>query len=214
MQKNWKIAKCLYSNQILLSDLENNDWNNAEAVYLTKYWSNVEAERSRQAEVRLIWGTIGLLIRFVANQSEPLITNSTIDKTRKAIGLWEKDVCEIFVAPNLVEPNRYYEFEVAPTGEWIDLAINWSPEKRETDWNYQSNMKTAVKILEQKIIMAIEIPWSAFGKTPKVGDVWLANMFRCIGEGETRGYLAWQPTLTDVPNFHVPQAFGKIEFVK
>jgi alpha-galactosidase len=212
MQKNQSIAKCLFSNQIFLDDLESAAWHKSEAVYLTKLWSGRKAEISRQAEVRLLWNKKSLFVRFEANQTEPLIINSTIDNTRKAIDLWEKDVCEIFVAPNADKPEKYFEFEVAPTGEWIDLAITWSPEKRETDWNYQSNMKAAAKILENKIISAIEIPFAAFGKVPNTGDIWLGNMFRCIGEGETRGYLAWQPTLTEVPNFHVPTAFGKIEF--
>jgi alpha-galactosidase len=212
MQKNQSIAKCSFSNQVFLNDLEDNVWHKSEAVYLTKLWSGRNAETGRQAEVRLLWNKKSLFIRFEANQTEPLIINSTIDKTLKAIDLWEKDVCEIFVAPNAVEPEKYFEFEVAPTGEWIDLAIIWSPEKRETNWNYQSNMKVATKILENKIISAMEIPFAAFGKTPNVGDIWLGNMFRCIGEGETRGYLAWQPTFTEIPSFHVPSAFGKIEF--
>jgi alpha-galactosidase len=212
MQKNQLIAECLFSNQIFLNDLESIVWHKSKAVYLTKLWSGRKAEISRQAEIRLLWNKKSLFVRFEANQTEPLIINSTIDKTRKAIDLWEKDVCEIFVAPNADEPEKYFEFEVAPTGEWIDLAIICSPEKRETDWNYQSNMKVETKMLENKIISAIEIPFAAFGKVPNIGDIWLGNMFRCIGEGETRGYLAWQPTFTEVPNFHVPTAFGKIEF--
>lgn len=214
MQNNQAIAKCLFLNQISLDNLEHNLWQNAEAVYLTTTWSNLKVDENRHAEVRLAWTAKALFVRFEANQTEPPIINTTIDKTRKAIGLWEKDVCEIFVAPNAVEPEKYFEFEVAPTGEWIDLAINWSSAKRETDWAYKSNMKVATKIIKDKIILAMEIPWKAFGKVPNIGDVWLGNMFRCIGEGETRGYLAWQPTLTEVPNFHVPQAFGKILFVK
>jgi alpha-galactosidase len=212
MQNNQSIAKCLFSDQVFLNDLESVVWHKSEAVYLTKLWSGRKAETGRQVETRLLWNKKSLFVRFEANQTEPLIINSTIDKTRKAIGLWEKDVCEIFVAPNADKPEKYFEFEVAPTGEWIDLAITWSPEKRETDWDYKSNMKVATKMLENKIISAIEIPFGAFGKFPNAGDIWLGNMFRCVGEGETRGYLAWQPTFTEVPNFHVPAAFGKIEF--
>jgi alpha-galactosidase len=214
MQNNQIIAKCLFSDQLSVDNLEDIFWQKSEINYLTKTWSNLKADDGRCAEARLAWNNKALFVHFKANQTEPLITNNTIDKTRKAIGLWEKDVCEIFIAPNANEPEKYFEFEVAPTGEWIDLAIIWSAEKRETDWNYKSNMKVAAEVFEDKILLAIEIPWTAFGRIPKVGDTWLGNMFRCIGEGETRGYLAWQPTFTEVPNFHVPQAFGKIEFVK
>ncbi len=213
MQNNREIVKCLFSDQISSDKPEHILWQNAEAVYLTKTWSNLKVDKSRHAEARLVWNKQSLFVRFEASQTEPPIINSTIDKTRKAIGLWEKDVCEIFIAPNVAEPEKYFEFEVAPTGEWIDLAIAWSPEKRETDWNYRSNMKVAAEILENKIILTMEIPWTAFGRVPNIGDIWAGNLFRCVGEGETRDYLAWQPTLTAAPNFHVPTAFGKIEFV-
>jgi alpha-galactosidase len=213
MQKDQLIAECVYSSRISLNDLEDDVWHRSEPVYLTKLWSNEEVDKCRQVEVRLFWSKEAVFIRFDANQTEPLVINDTIDKSRKAIGLWEKDVCEIFIAPNADEPEKYFEFEVAPTGEYLDLAIVWSPEKRETDWQYQSNMRVATKTLKDKIILAMEIPLAAFGKIPQAGDIWLGNMFRCIGKGETRGYLAWQPTFTEVPNFHIPQAFGKIEFV-
>ena len=48
---------------------------------------------------------------------------------------------------------------------------------------------------------------------PSSGDVWHGNIFRCVGKGENRGYLAWQPTETPAPNFHVPEKFGEFEFV-
>jgi alpha-galactosidase len=214
MQEIQSMVKCLFLNEISIDNLEGSIWNKSEPVYLTKLWSGKDAEECRQAKVCLFWNRKAMFVRFEASQTEPFFINHTIDNTRKSIGLWEKDVCEIFIAPDFENPQKYYEFEVAPTGEWIDLAITWSPEKRETDWEYNSNMKAAAKILEDKVLLAIEIPWTAFGKTPEVGDIWLGNMFRCIGEGDNRSYLAWQPTFTEVPNFHVPQAFGKIEFVK
>jgi hypothetical protein len=38
------------------------------------------------------------------------------------------------------------------------------------------------------------------------------NLCRCVGEDPDRGYLAWRPTHTAEPNFHVPTAFGTIVF--
>ncbi|MGH9959146.1 MAG: carbohydrate-binding family 9-like protein [Pyrinomonadaceae bacterium] len=37
-------------------------------------------------------------------------------------------------------------------------------------------------------------------------------MFRCVGTGKDRGYLAWQPTRTEQPNFHIPKVFGWLIF--
>jgi hypothetical protein len=59
----------------------------------------------------------------------------------------------------------------------------------------------------------MKIPWEAFGKKPSAGDVWVGNIFRCVGAGPDRGYLAWQPTMTETPNFHVTEKFGELKFL-
>ncbi len=73
-------------------------------------------------------------------------------------------------------------------------------------------MKSAAKIENNKVIMAIKVEWQAFGKVPKKGDVWLGNIFRCVGKDPTRGYLAWSPTMTKEASFHVPEKFGEFVF--
>ncbi len=128
--------------------------------------------------------------------------------------MWDRDVCGIFLAPNRAVTRKYFEFGIAPNGEWFDPRIHQMPDKRETDWDYASGMKSFAKVEKDKVWMAIKVEWKAFGKTPKAGDVWLGNIFRCVGTGETRGYLAWSPTLTKEPSFHVPEKFGEFEFVK
>jgi alpha-galactosidase len=75
-------------------------------------------------------------------------------------------------------------------------------------------MESAARIEKGKVVMAMKIPWTAFGVTPKAGDVWLGNLFRCVGKDPTRGYLAWSPTMTANPNFHVPEKFGEFVFQK
>jgi hypothetical protein len=130
----------------------------------------------------------------------------------KTIGLWNRDVCELFIAPDKDEPRKYFEFEIAPSGEWLDLAINYTAEKRETDFEYISGMQSAAHIEKDKVVMAMKIEWKAFGRVPKSGDIWLGNLFRCVGKNPNRGYLAWRPTMTETPNFHVPEKFGEFVF--
>ena len=189
-------------------------WGKTRETSVENYWSGERADVGRHFKTRLLWSDAALYVRFEAVQAEPLIVSDAPDLTMKTVGLWNRDVCEIFIAPDLDEPNRYYEFEIAPTGEWIDLAIYKSAEKRETDFEYASGMESAARIKNEEITLAIKIPWKAFGKMPKANDVWKGNLFRCVGSGETRGYLAWQPTETEKPNFHVPEAFGEFVFVK
>jgi hypothetical protein len=201
-------------NDFPITEFGNQNWKKAEEILIENYWSGKKANVGRHAKAKLLWSDSSFYIRFEVNQAEPLVVSEKPNLKTKTDGLWNRDVCEIFVAPNPAESNEYFEFEVSPNGEWIDLKIHRLHDRRETDFNYNSGMETWAKIEIGKVLMAIKIEWKAFGKIPQVKDVWKGNLFRCVGSGTTRGYLAWSPTKTETPNFHVPEAFGKFEFVK
>lgn len=208
-------AQVSYTRKVFsLNDFENEIWQTGQEISINYYWSGVEAEKARQATARLLWTDEALFVKFTGNQQEPLIVHPEPETSRKAIGLWERDVFEIFVAPDRKSVYRYFEFEVAPTGEWLDLEIQILPSgERKTNFEYNSRMRAAAEISENTISAAVKIDWRALGEKPKTGDVWRGNLFRCIGIGEMRGYLTWQPTETAVPNFHVPEKFGYFEFL-
>ena len=197
-----------------VSELDTSSWTKGQEVTVERYWSGITAPVGRRFKARLLWSETAIYVRFEAAQNELLIVSDTPELKTKTKGLWDRDVCEIFFAPNKAERNKYFEFEIAPTGEWIDLGIYVTPTKRETDFDYNSGMESAVRIDKSKVVMAIKIPWKAFGRTPKTGDVWLGNLFRCVGKDPTRGYLSWQATKTKEPNFHVPEKFGEFEFTR
>jgi hypothetical protein len=177
-----------------VDELDHAQWERARPVRLAHYWSGEPAPFARQAEARLLWDGEALSARFVCEQREPL--------------------CEVFVAPSASDPSRYFEFEVAPTGEWLDLAVRVGVFGRETDWGFYSGMTAAARISDDSFAVAMRVPWDAFGinAAPRAGERWRANLFRCVGAGETRGYIAWLPTRTPEPNFHVPEKFGRLHF--
>ena len=195
-------------------DLDSKSWDKADEVLIDKYWSGEAAPLGRQTEAKLLWSNTALYARFEANQAEPLVMSDKPGLKTKTIRLWDRDVCEIFAAPDRSRPKEYFEFEIAPNGEWIDLAIDCTGEERKTDWDYNSGMQSAAKIGNNNVVMAIKIEWKAFGRTPKTGDIWMGNLFRCVGKDPDRGYLSWQPTETETPEFHVPEKFGEFEFKK
>lgn len=198
--------------EVAATELDHAEWKRARPVHIRHYWSGEEASPGRHAEARLLWSGEALSVRFTCRQSEPLVVSASPQTDKKTLGLWDRDVCEIFIAPDASSATHYYEFEAAPTGEWVDLAINWKPEGRETIWNFQSGMKAAGRIKRGSVTMAMRLPWRALGHVPKRDERWRANLFRCVGAGPERGYLAWQPTRTPQPSFHVPQAFGWLVF--
>ncbi len=202
------------TSDIAISDLGNAAWQHSEEITVSNYWSGEMAPDGRHFTARLLWSDTAIYVRFDANQTEPLVVSDKPDIRSKTDGLWDRDVCEIFLAPDKSVRNKYFEFEIAPTGEWLDVGIEVTPKKRISDWSYRSHMESAARIENGRVVMAIKIPWSAFGKTPKAGDIWLGNLFRCVGKDPTRGYLAWKATKTKKPAFHVPAKFGEFVFVK
>ena len=198
--------------EITVTDLDSPAWENSEPVAVDTYWSGHDAPSGRHFTAGLLWSDTSLHVRFRLKQIEPLVVSPSPEISRKTIGLWDRDVGEIFIAPNPDRVDQYFEFEVAPTGEWVDLAVDVTGGDRRTDLEYDSGMGAAARIEEGRVLMAMKIPWEAFGRRPKTGDIWLGNIFRCVGREPDRGYLAWSPTMTGKPNFHVPERFGRLIF--
>ena len=194
------------------AQIDDSAWKNAIPVQITRYWSGETAPAGRHAEARILWSRRALHLRFVCPQVEPLVVSSNPQTAKKVMGLWDRDVCEIFIAPDPTVLERYFEFEAAPNGEWLDVAIHWTKDKRESDWEFNSHMTTAARIEKDRVTIAMRIPWNHWIHEPRTGERWRVNLFRCVGSDPTRGYLAWQPTRTPHPDFHVPQVFGWLVF--
>ena len=200
------------SPEVPVSDFAHASWKRAQPIQITRYWNGVNAPARRHAEARLLWSDTALHARFICHQGEPLVVSDRPQTEKKTMGLWDRDVCEIFIAPDSNVIERYVEFEAAPTGEWLDVAIHWMPDKRESDWEFTSHMTTAAQVEEGHITVAMRIPWNSWIHQPQKGERWRVNLFRCVGKDPDRGYLAWRPTHTPEPSFHLPQVFGTLVF--
>jgi hypothetical protein len=198
---------------LTVADIDHEVWSFTRPIAITQYWSGAPAPPIRHAEARVVWTNDSLITRFQCRQAEPLVVSNNPQVLQKTLGLWDRDVCEVFIAPNPKQLFRYYEFEAAPTGEWVDLAIEATPEGRDTDWDYHSGMTTAALVASDLVTVMIRVPFSRHIPKPERGDEWRVNLCRCVGIAPNRGYLAWQPTRTPIPNFHVPEAFGRMRFV-
>ena len=102
-----------------ITDFENESWAKTEDALIDKYWSGENAPNGRHFKTKVLWSDSALYVQFEANQTEPPIVSDMPDLKTKTIGLWDRDVCEIFVAPDIHEPERYFEFEIAPTGAFV-----------------------------------------------------------------------------------------------
>ena len=213
MDSDATIRARFVARQVAESDFENEIWQECQPVRITHLWSGAPAAASRHAEARICWSEAALHVRFVGVQREPLVVSADPVTDRKTLGLWDRDVCEIFLAPDPANTSRYFEFEAAPTGEWVDLGITLTPSGRETEWHFASGFTTAAKLENDQLFLGMRIPWSDVLPKPKAGDEWGVNVFRCVGPEAPDRYLAWRPTRAPEPNFHVPEAFGALRFI-
>ena len=193
-------------------DFDNHIWAPAHVHPLDYDWRGAEAPAELKTVARLLWTDEEIFIGFTCSFTE-LDVDEEFSSAVERHALWDRDVCEIFIAPDPANPARYFEFEAAPTGEWVDLGIIVRPDGRETDWDFVSGFTTTAKLDCEQLTIEMRIPWSEAIPKPAAGDVWRVNLFRCVGPEAPERYLAWSPTRTPEPNFHVPEAFGELRFI-
>ena len=102
------------------NQLDYDIWSGQQPVSISHYWSGEQAPPTRHARAAILWTNEALLVRFDCHQAEPLIISSHPQTEEKTLGLWDRDVSEIFIVPDPERLNEYFEFEAARTGEWID----------------------------------------------------------------------------------------------
>jgi hypothetical protein len=127
--------------------------------------------------------------------------------------LWNKeDVVEIFLAPNPNLINRYKEFEVSPSAQWIDIDLDCDRGKINYEWSSRMEACTWVDKSLHQWQAEFRVPLIAFSPIQlKTGTEVAVNAFRV--ELKSDLYLAWSPTYTPRPNFHVPSQFGRMVFI-
>jgi alpha-galactosidase len=183
-------------------------WEAAQGVRFNADWQGKNADPERETEVRLVWTPEALHLRFRARYRVVTVFADAEPNGRRD-QLWDRDVAEVFLQPNLSEPRRYKEFEISPNGLWIDLDIA-SGEKHDL----KSGLRRRVILNERAKtwIAELALPMKSLVKQFDPDATWKVNFYRVEGAIEPRFYSAWQPTGTPVPNFHVPEAFGRLVF--
>lgn len=187
-------------------------WATLPPAAIATAWDGSPVPASLMTSARLGWSHDHLWIGYECAYAE-LDMDDAPDTGVERAGLWERDVCEAFIqSPAEPHGDSYKEFEVGPSGQWCDLAIHRP--RVDVDLGWQSGMATAAAIDHDRRVWraVMRIPFTALGVVPRAGDRWRANLFR-IGriDGERR-YLAFAPTGTPAPDFHVPARFVPLVF--
>jgi predicted TIM-barrel fold metal-dependent hydrolase len=189
------------------ADASKSAWKKAAPVRVEYSLKGGNARPELSTEVKCLWTDDALYFLFTS----PYTRLTTFDPPSPAerLGLWDRDVVEVFVAPDPQNVRRYGEYEVAPTNERLDVLI--SPTDKDFLWD--SRFQSAVKVDGTAKIWTAElrIPLASLGDArPGNGARWRLNLYRSDRAGDV--FMAWNPTLT--PTAHTPERFGVLEFAE
>lgn len=190
-------------------------WKSARRATITRDCSRRLDYPDLRTEVRGFWTDTDLYFLFTCPyRSLNVFLPAANDTARR--GLWDRDVVEMFLGDDWTNIRHYREFEIAPTGDWIDLAIDLDRPNEHREW--RSGWRTAARIDAQAKIWyaACRIPLkSVTDQQVAAGTRWRANLYRIDGDGPDpqRRFMCWQPTcaIGRDPN-HVPEHFGTLVF--
>jgi hypothetical protein len=201
----------------LNSEPDSKAWAQAGTGWIEKDCTHQIDYPKLKTEVRGFWSDSHLYLLFICPYTE-LNLWLPADHSKDRLKLWDRDVVEFFLGDDWTDIKHYREFEIAPTGDYIDLAIDLNKDSYDANWN--SGWQRQGRIDEKRHIWyaAARVPLRAVSEQPvKPGTRWRANLYRIDGLGADpqRHFMCWQPTcvVNRDPN-HVPEHFGTLIFTK
>ena len=198
------------------ANLKKKVWREAEWVRFDHDMSGAPNYPQAETSVASCWTATHVYFAFRCKYSTLNVYEGE-DTVKERWELWNRDVAEVFLNPEPERVSHYYEFEVAPNNQWIDLEID----KTKTPFNdaaWDSRFEHATRVDAKKHLWTCEmrIPLSSIKVSAIQPDTqWRVNFFRADGPGDDsqRRFLSWS-AITEGKSFHVPTRFGIIRFGK
>jgi hypothetical protein len=193
-------------------DLSKEQWRAAEAMLLSDTVTG--GAPGLATEVRLLWDDHYLYAAFRC-QDDAVFATMTAFNDR----LYEEDVVELFLDDNC-DRTTYIELEVNPLNALLHYSIHNDPRGRRLAYARIENTTRSVVVREDaagSYSVEMAIPFDEFATSahipPEPGDCWYFNAYRIDRhKGESVEYSAWSPT--GAPDFHRPEKFGRLVFVR
>ena len=184
------------------------DWQRSRPVSFDWDWQGKNEDPQRQTEVRVLWSPEVLYLHFRCRYRS-IHAFEDAEPGGRRDQLWERDVAEVFLQPDRLGTHYYKEFEVSPRGQWIDLEI--TPDSVQP---LHSGLRRVVTSNQEKKewVAQLAIPMKVLAPGFDPATSWKVNFYRCEGVDPQRAYLAWRPTNSPKPNFHLPASFGVLRF--
>jgi alpha-galactosidase len=223
MPENTLFSRFSDADEKSLLDLHHSAWSKCEKVIIDRDWRGQPMLRQKGynwknlTEIASLWNHTHLFFFFQCWFDE---LNLSLDRppNQPVNQLWETDVVEVFLKPESCED--YFELEFSPLGQWLDVHV--LQPRVDVNFNWKSHVKVHAEIQEKEgtwhVIASIPLEsikqGCLFQDSAREGQCWRLNLYRMAGTEPNREFLAWRPTFTQQPDFHVPASFGNILFLK
>ena len=161
--------------------------------------------------VRTAWDAREWRVLFEADDTYPWAT-----LTKRDGQLWTEEAVEVFIDP-VGDLESYFEIEINPLGTVCDLVLRRTASgwRKEFAWDVEG-LGSLARLTPGGWAAELAIPFGALTGLPlEAGGYWRVNFLRIDrpgGAGAEGDLSAWSPT--GVRNFHRPERFGTVEFVR
>ncbi|HQY61160.1 MAG TPA: DUF362 domain-containing protein [Polyangiaceae bacterium] len=138
-------------------------------------------------------------------------TSRPVDHERER--LYQEDCVELFLTPDPAHPRRYFEIELGPFGHVFDIDVDREAKREDIAWSSGAKVGTRRDAAGRKATVEVALSAPQLVAALGPGKRLPLGLFRMEGRreaGRDRLYLAFRPTRTPKPNFHVPEAFGRL----
>lgn len=196
-------------------------WKKVKPATISNYMGAVPGFKP-EAEVKMMYDKDNIYLIFrVKDKNVRCITNKINGP------VWQDSAVEFFFSPDTDLPLLYFNLETNCGGTPL-LHYNVIPRKEskkltEEEIKQIDLAHSLPEIVDPEIkepvtwTLEYKIPFSLLEKYSKVtrpakGVEWRANFYKIAENSSNPHYITWSVIDKPIPNFHVPQSFGKLIF--
>jgi len=173
------------------------DWKNANLLCPTRTDGQPICEKST---VKVLWDDHNLYMLFEGQAVKPGLREK--GPVGNDVRVWKEDCFEFFIDPGK-SLKTYYHFAGNASGGRYEAKCIFP--RKDNKFNCSWQIKTVIG--KKKWSAEVAIPFEAFQKNPKAGDLWGFNT------GRENSYMKEVTSWSPLDNFHLPQKFGTLMFV-
>ena len=197
-------------------------WKEVKSVSITNYMGDIPAFRPK-VQTKMVYDKNNLYVIF---RVEDKHVKSITDRNNGPV--YKDSAVEFFFSPDVENPRLYFNIETNCGGKALfhhNNPIDRSLNKRLTDEDIAQleiahSMPAIVDTeitdevtwtIEYKVPLALLKRYSEV-TTPAKDVEWRANFYKIAEITSNPHYITWSKIDRPVPNFHVPENFGRIIF--